>query len=219
MKPVQLFPNLQRSLLMAHMLFPATLQNDPVVKALSDRPSRERLLAFCQTDFTSENAWFILAVAQYRASPYWSEAAAIYQLFVPLEAPYQVNIAAHTLATLDRDFAANSAPDRVPPQDLFDEALSEIVGVVRVDMYKRFTGDTVVGLKGIRGNRLERKWERFQRARQAKASLAKRDAQLRQKANSGEEGSAFAQIELDRRPYLKRVLRAASFDLSVMGLA
>ena len=203
---------------MAHLLWPSDLQNDVVVRILSDPTSRDRFLDFCQgVEFSPENAWFPLAVAQYRASPNWSEAAVIHELFIPQSAPYTVNLTAQVRFTVERDFAAKQHYV-LPPQRIFDVALGEIVKLLRRDAYKRFTLDKRVGLAGIANGQV-RTFHTHRANHAAKASLKQYDAKMARTAQVVQSGSFNAIGDSpEKREYAKRLLRSAQFDLSFMGL-
>jgi hypothetical protein len=214
MKAIQLFPNLQRRLLMAHLLWPADLNRIEVVRTLSDRTSRDRFLAFLESEFNAGTAWFALAVAQYRASPTWDEAEAIYRLFLAQDhrayvsptnntistgCPYPANLPSAEFNEIQGKFPPNRTI--LPPQDYFDNALTAVVKLLDRDTHKRFLADTRFGLGEIAGNRflraLKQPREDLRRMNKARKKLSDTSA---------------------NREYLKRELRAASFDLYVMGL-
>ena len=203
---------------MAHLLWPDSLKQDVSVKTLSDPGLRTRFLAFLQGEHALENAWFALAVAQYRASPYWVEADLIYDLFIeipphrasrptPVPAPFQVNISGAAGSAL-KQYYAGARGSSIPPQDLFDAPLTEVVKLMSRDTYRRFTVDMGVGLeKKEGGNKLARivknGWEEHQKKKCAKVAMR----------------LVTGQDKCDHE-YLKRKLgRGGAFDWSIMGLA
>jgi hypothetical protein len=216
MKPVQLFPNLQRRLAMAHLLWPDKLyKNYAVLRALSSPSTRDRLLAFCQKESNAENVWFVLAVAQYRASPSWAEGNAIYECFLENDSPYLVNLNDKLFKALRG--SRSELTLGVPRPDFFDLALSHIVPNLERDMYRRFLQDKEVGFGG---NILMQNITDVKRTKQARADLWSTDWTLRQAAQSNVTSTAIsARSHLDNRATLKQKLRAGSFDLALMGLA
>jgi hypothetical protein len=206
---------------MAHLLWPATLNNDVVVKTLTDPATRDRFLAYCQdVDLTPENAWFALAVPQYRASPYWHEAAVLIEAFIRQSSPYQVNISTALRVPIEQNLDTNQSV--LPPQDLFDAALDEVIRVLRNNSYPRFKAYVPVELKGKIGNGPVRPYIYAQRARHlAKVGLAQTDAQLARTAKAAPTSISGVRAgqEQERRALLRKVLRAGSYDLSLMGLA
>jgi hypothetical protein len=213
---------------MRQLLWPATVNGQVVAREitqiLDDPVSRYRYLAFCQAENNAENAWFALAVGQYRHSPYWDEAEAIRYLFIHEnlrnrreDAKCMVNISSAVRDTVMRDFDANQ--NRLPPQDLFDQALVEVLALLHKNTYSKYLADKSMGQEGMADGQM-RAFHAHRKMHAAKANLKQYDTQLAQERQTARGLNVTRiQTQQEARAELKKCLRLASFDLSMMGLA